>query len=167
MPLVPLKVSADKFEPYARYRTVSFLAASSFRRTSSTSCAVSNGVSLSDSDRRCFVGEQREDEVLAWSIIIPELVDRGKRTFHRWNLDALQPLCSRDPAPPLLTPGSASAQVCSRTAAQDPSRSIFYSNEEPESASPTIVQFTTSASQNSSPDSYPRLPVHAGTLSAF
>jgi hypothetical protein len=33
--------------------------------------------------------------------------------------------------------------------------------------SATTVQFTTSTSQNSSPDSCPRLPVHAGTLSAF
>jgi hypothetical protein len=66
MPLLPLKVSAERFEPYARYRTVSLLVAASLRRTSSTSCVISNGVSLSDSDRRCLVGEYREDGVLAW-----------------------------------------------------------------------------------------------------
>jgi hypothetical protein len=50
-------------------------------------------------------------------------VNRNRATeehlFHRRNLDALQPLCSRDPAPPLLgrlRPCSASAQVLTRSA---------------------------------------------------
>lgn len=37
MPLAPLKVSAHKFEPYARYRTVSLLVVAQLRRTSSMS----------------------------------------------------------------------------------------------------------------------------------
>jgi hypothetical protein len=41
------------------------------------------------------------------------LRDATKKMFHHRNLNASQPLCSRDRAPPLLRPGSASAQVCS------------------------------------------------------
>jgi hypothetical protein len=98
--------------------------------------------------------------------------------FHCRNLDTSQTKCSRDPAPPWsgrLRPGSASAQVCSpwhpgsakthHENRQFLTRARMAPARGPKSA--TTVQFTTSASQNSSPDSCPRLPVHAGMLFTF
>jgi hypothetical protein len=82
----------------------------------------------------------------------------------RRNLDASQPRGSRDPAPPLLRAAQArlSFGLLTQFLTRGPNGP---QRGGPKSA--TTVQFTTSASQNSSLDSCPRLPVHAGTLSAF
>lgn len=75
---------------------------------------------------------------------------------------------SRDPAPPFLR--AAQARLRSAHSAHVPShenRQFLTRGPNGPQRGATTVQFTASASQNSSPDSCPGVRVHAGMLSAF